>query len=826
MRTSIGTQLRLAFVGLAIVPLLIVGVVTAWQSSLAQRQQALELQAETARRAATEVASFINGLVEELRVVAQVHHLTNLDSETRHSVLSRVSSFGDDFEELALLNSSGQEQVRVSRVKAVTSLDLADRSSEDEFLIPVSTGETYYSPVRFDRVTGEPFMTIAVPLVDVRSGLVDGVLVADVRLKEIWDLIAQIRIGESGSAYIVDDQGRVLAHRDPSVVLRGTQYVLPQSDGIHQGLTGANVVLASEVVPLGYQTLSVVTERPLSEALALTLRTVIITVGLIVAALVCAGLLAFYAARRIVRPIRTLATTAQAISDGDLWRQAETTSHGELAVLGSTFNRMTAQLRAMIESLEERVVERTQELSDANTLLETEMAERVQVEETRRELAVAEERNRLAREIHDTLAQSLFGIMIQMETAGKLLVHEPETASVAIRSARDLARRGVEEARRSIWDLQPRELASGGLIEAVRREVTRAGEEEVQISLAVEGDEPASVDKCNQLAALRIIQEAVTNVRRHAHAKKATVVLKYDPPEIQIGVSDDGVGFDPSGAQGKLSPTRGGFGLTSMQERARLAGGNIEINSAPGVGTQIEVRIPFQTEEGKAREAKKDSCTAILGKHGASEDIRVMIADDHALVRLGIRNMLEHSAGVKVVGEAGDGEDAIEKIGTLAPDVVLMDIQMPKLDGVETVRRLRALGLEPPVILLSVYHRDEYIFEGLRAGARGYLLKDVAEDELVRAIRTVHGGGALLQPVVANRLIERLDTEAGCQLTERELEVLRLLASGARNKGIAEQLLLSINTVKYHIENVYQKLGVGSRTQAVRVASERGLLRT
>ena len=193
-------------------------------------------------------------------------------------------------------------------------------------------------------------------------------------------------------------------------------------------------------------------------------------------------------------------------------------------------------------------------------------------------------------------------------------------------------------------------------------------------------------------------------------------------------------------------------------------------------------------------------------------------------VRRGIRNMLEQSDGVTVVGEAGDGEDAIEKIRTLVPDVVLMDIQMPKLDGVETVRRLRALGLEPQVILLSVYDRDEYIFEGLRAGARGYLLKDVAEEDLVRAIKTVHGGGSLLQPVIAKRLIDRLDSEARPHLTERELEVLQLLASGARNKEIADQLTLSVRTVRFHVENIYQKLGARNRTQAVRVASESGLL--
>ena len=186
--------------------------------------------------------------------------------------------------------------------------------------------------------------------------------------------------------------------------------------------------------------------------------------------------------------------------------------------------------------------------------------------------------------------------------------------------------------------------------------------------------------------------------------------------------------------------------------------------------------------------------------------------------------MLAHSDGIVIMGEAGDGEEALAQIKALAPDVVLLDIQMPGLDGVETTKRLRELKLDTKVILLSVYAKDEYIFDGLRAGARGYLLKDVAEDELVGAIKMVHGGGSLLEPVIATRLIERLDTEPGPELTERELEVLRHLAAGAPNKEIAEQLGIGLRTVKYHLEQTYRKLGVETRTQAVRAASDGGLL--
>ncbi len=134
------------------------------------------------------------------------------------------------------------------------------------------------------------------------------------------------------------------------------------------------------------------------------------------------------------------------------------------------------------------------------------------------------------------------------------------------------------------------------------------------------------------------------------------------------------------------------------------------------------------------------------------------------------------------------------------------------------------MGIGARVILLSVYARDEYIFEGLRAGAQGYLMKDVSRDELMHAIRTVHGGGSLLQPVIASRLIQGLGTQDAAQLTERELDVLREMASGAQNKEIADQLVLSINTIRFHVANIFQKLGVRTRTQAVHVARERGIL--
>jgi len=451
-------------------------------------------------------------------------------------------------------------------------------------------------------------------------------------------------------------------------------------------------------------------------------------------------------------------------------------------------------------------------------------AEREKAEEALREAAVLAERNRIAREIHDTLAQSLMGIIMQVEAAGELISKAPEAARVELESARNLARESLEEARRSVWELQPSVLDSSGLTEAIQQEVTKTGERGIQISLEISGEEPGFLDRRNKLAILRIVQESLSNIIRHARTKSARVIISYGSSEIRLRVSDDGIGFDSSVSHGVLSSTGARFGLISMQERARLAGGYIEIQSTPDVGTQVEATIPYLPNSGSHSALEETSTATNLSQDGGPGVIRVLIADDHEVFRRGILNTIEQIDGMMIVGEAEDGEEAIEKIQTLAPDVVLLDISMPKLDGVGTLRRVNELGLQTRVILLSVYATDEYIFDGLREGARGYLLKDVSKDELANAIRIVHEGGSLLHPVVARRLIEQLDNKETTGLSDREIEVIRLLASGARNKEIATQLSVTIHTVKFHLENGYRKLGVQTRAEAVRVASERGLL--
>jgi two-component system NarL family response regulator len=201
---------------------------------------------------------------------------------------------------------------------------------------------------------------------------------------------------------------------------------------------------------------------------------------------------------------------------------------------------------------------------------------------------------------------------------------------------------------------------------------------------------------------------------------------------------------------------------------------------------------------------------------------RVLVVDDHALLRTGVANIINLEPELEVVAEAANGADAIEAFRLHRPDVVLMDLRMPGMEGVEAVTRIREIDPQARVVVLTTYDADEDIARALQAGAKAYILKDIAADALVSCIRHVLSGKTYLAPSAAAKLAERVTQ---VQLTPRELSALRLLANGNSNKEIATALQISERTVKSHLGHLFEKLGVTSRTEAVRVATRRGLVR-
>ena len=217
-----------------------------------------------------------------------------------------------------------------------------------------------------------------------------------------------------------------------------------------------------------------------------------------------------------------------------------------------------------------------------------------------------------------------------------------------------------------------------------------------------------------------------------------------------------------------------------------------------------------------------------------SDTVNVMLVDDQTLVREGIKSLLQLAGHVRIVGEASDGQEALEELPRCQPDVVLMDIRMPRMDGIEAMTRMKEQGIQTPVIILTTFDDHELVLNGIRAGARGFLLKDVSLESLVEAIETVKNGETLIQPAVTERVLKGFTELQGDSkvekdpvqepLTQREIEILRLMAGGYSNKEISRAIFKSEGTIKNHVSNILAKLNVRDRTRAVLKALELGLI--
>jgi DNA-binding NarL/FixJ family response regulator len=461
-----------------------------------------------------------------------------------------------------------------------------------------------------------------------------------------------------------------------------------------------------------------------------------------------------------------------------------------------------------------------------------------------------------------------------------------------VQEARQLAHSALEEVRQAIWALRPALLETLPFHEALAREVERLADEGKLSSRVSVLGQPHPLFPQQEMALFRIAQEALSNTLRHAAARRVRATLLYGDAGVSLTLEDDGRGFALSevarsslamletgkgweqvgwppyfaepGLPGdeKLHAASGHFGLQHMRERARQVGGHLTLESAPGEGARIMVHVPYlqageaaagavapghpaaappQQQAAHPQEVSGASIQALSGPapHLESaaepasppEKIRVLIADDHALTRAGIRRLLESEPDIEVAGEAGDGLQALAEAQDLGPQVILMDVRMPGMGGLEVLRQLRAVHRTLPVLMLSAYGEDEEVFESLKAGASGFVLKDVAPQELLRAVRAVARGETLLGPGLTGKLVDRFGRLARGEvvvpvLTGREREVLRALANGLRNKEIARQLQVSERTVTFHLEHIYQKLQVSSRTEALSRALELGLLKS
>jgi len=361
---NLRSQLIVSFLMVAIIPLVVTVTVVSYRSFSTQTPIALETQSQIAKRVAEQVKNFIFEREQELHSLVNVGDLGNVSLEEQTTLLKNLLSTQSLYDELILVNKYGREVSYVSRLNVVAPEELGNRTGQNEFEDPKTTGQTYYGPVAFNEVNGQPYQIISIPINNLRTGQLAYVLIANFRFKTVWDLMAQADVAGSGSVYMIDDQNRVVAHANPSIALQQKKVTLPAENSFTTGLSGdQQVAMARENIVLNKQTFSVIAEQPSSEALALPINNLIISIIITLGMALLAAFVGVAIANFITNPIGKLSEAAQAISQGDYSQQVVVNRQNEIGTLATAFNSMTAQLSELIVSLEQRVAARTKDLA-------------------------------------------------------------------------------------------------------------------------------------------------------------------------------------------------------------------------------------------------------------------------------------------------------------------------------------------------------------------------------------------------------------------------------------------------------------------------------
>jgi len=477
---------------------------------------------------------------------------------------------------------------------------------------------------------------------------------------------------------------------------------------------------------------------------------------------------------------------------------------------------------------------------------------------------------------HAHLVQMLSASMVQVN-ALQSLVRDEDTATVletlreGLATLEQLTREILHEARSFDEDVPLAELIGVTLTEALSRAIEETAETlGLSSRITFSGEEYALPGYVEGLL-YRIAQEALYQVQQHTNTRRLRLVFTYGRDEVQMSIEDDGTPAS-EGEDAYVppfvfnAPVATDAVLSDLRHRVEHLGGSLEIMASTEEGSRVRVRVPHvqhpDTEpenvgtlpggqvsrfiEGPplagARSPDASPVSASPAGPGSTrlnaepprqtappDPVRVLVVETQAVTRAGLRRLLESYPDLQVVGEAADGVQAVSETLELGPQVVLMDMQLPAGQSMEALRQIKQLNLDTQVLMLSALDREDYLYETLRAGAGGYVLKDIAPDELAQAVPTVPRGEVLVQPQLARRLLLQFGRQSRGghpyeSLTAREQEVLRLLARGLRNKEMAARLHVSERTINFHLANIYQKLNVSGRTEALSKALEQGLI--
>lgn len=436
-----------------------------------------------------------------------------------------------------------------------------------------------------------------------------------------------------------------------------------------------------------------------------------------------------------------------------------------------------------------------------------------------------EERRRLRRNLHEAVGPTLTTIALKMGALRERVRVDPSSDAL-VTELREQVRDVVTQIRHVIYDLRPPALEELGLLTTIREQAQQFSSGGLQVTVQAPDFLPP-LPAAVEVAAYRIVQEAMSNIAVHSRASRCTVRLRINA-ELHIDVIDNGIGV-PERLQA-------GVGISSMRERVGELGGVCAFLSAPGGGTHVSVRLPLFHDgaESLSGDLGHSTPAKASGTHvtklEAGMPIKVLLVDDHRFFREGVRNVLKNAADVLVVAEAASGNEAIDLAAAHQPRVVLMDLQMPGLNGVDATQRILRVCPDACIVVLSMSDDTDSILAAVRAGACGYVLKDADESELLRAIHAAAHGEAFFSRAIT-RLLRQYMTSiepvsarmAFPDLTEREREILALMARGMGNDDIGQRLGTSLKTVRNQVSSILTKLQISSRDEAIERARAAGL---
>ncbi|MDQ6643584.1 MAG: LuxR C-terminal-related transcriptional regulator [Chloroflexota bacterium] len=465
---------------------------------------------------------------------------------------------------------------------------------------------------------------------------------------------------------------------------------------------------------------------------------------------------------------------------------------------------------------------------------------------------------------HEHLVQVLGTILLQLNSLQTIVRNEtvPPDLNVlynGLTTIEQMTREVIYEIRSaSDDDLPLADLVGVTLVEALSRAIEETAESLGLSSRVAFSGEERPLPGYTERLFYRIAQEALYQIQLHNNARRLRFTFSYGRDEVQMSIEDNGTlpaneaetplpHFKDEGratvtvneAEVPLPHFKEEWqsvdllrSYSALRHRIEHLGGSLEVISHIEQGTRVQVRVPYTLSSVENQVIAPNLLPVnaySTSKTPITTTISVLVVDGHAVSRAGLRHLLESYPDLHVIGEAADGVQAVSETLELGPQVVLMDAQLPNNQSMEALKQIKQLNLETRVLLLSAQEREEYLYETLRAGADGYVLKDIAPDELAHAVRAVARGEVLVQPQLAGRLLSRFGKQGRGNtpyetLTAREQEVLHLLARGMRNKEIAARLFVSERTVNFHLANIYQKLNVSGRTEALSKALEQGLI--